>query len=51
MKLFLRLLNPANGSWRIVQVLAIYAEPALLMNSSNLNNPPTAVGGIPELLC
>jgi hypothetical protein len=40
------LLNPANGSWRIVQVLAIYAGPTLLMNSSHLKYPPTSVGWI-----
>ncbi len=37
-------LNPANESWRIVQVLTIH--PALLMNSKDLKYPPTSVGGI-----
>jgi len=40
--------NPAHGSGRFVQVLTIYSEfiPGfswLLMNSVNLNHPPTDV--------
>jgi len=48
-------MNPANGSWRIVQVRTIHkylstAGSELLaefwINRSDLNHPPTAVGGI-----
>jgi hypothetical protein len=43
--------NPANGSWRIVQVLPIHLNrfrevSGYRMNSTGLNDPPTAVGGI-----
>src|ERR1044071_3279693 len=36
-------LIPHNGSWRILRVLTIYSDS---MNSSDLNDPPTAVYGI-----
>jgi len=43
--------NPAHGSGRIIQVRPIYAKSrqSTLMNSSNLNDPPTSVGGIHTL--
>ena len=51
--------NPANGSWRIFQILSIKRHPKQLLIpptvvggyfksdlSLDLNNPPTSVGGI-----
>jgi hypothetical protein len=38
--------NPANGSWRIVQVRTIHQQRRLNINSEDLKYPPTSVGGI-----
>jgi hypothetical protein len=38
-------LNPTNGSWWMLQILI-----SVHHWTSDLNNPPTAVGGIPEIL-
>jgi len=46
--------NPATGSWRIVQVRTIYRAnggESAEMNSVDLNNPLTAVGGIQTRSC
>src|SRR6185436_8571292 len=42
--------NPANGSWRIVQVRTIHQQRRCNINSEDLKYPPTAVAGIRNMV-